>query len=128
MAVNIPHDPTCRKFELFELVQLHRPPDEEKNYKIDNILKLHGHTRIRTPPYMCELNPIELAWTRIKHLIRCRNTTGEFSINALKEATQEAIKSITEEEWIKYCQHVIKIEDNYWENDQLLEEVQPLNY
>nr|CAH7723878.1 unnamed protein product [Callosobruchus chinensis] len=76
----INHDPTARKFELFELVLLHRPPPEQKNYVVDRIIREHGHTPLRTPPYMCELNPIELAWAKLKFIVRSHNITGDFNI------------------------------------------------
>lgn len=126
MILGVVHDPNDRKFELFQLVQLHKPPSDEKNYKIDNLITSYGHTPLRTPPYMCELNPIELAWARIKYLIRSSNTTGELSITRLKDVTNEAIASVTGDEWKKFCQHVIGIEDMYWETDRLIEEIEPI--
>lgn len=32
------------------------------HYKIDKIVREHGHTIVRLPPYQCDLNPIELVW------------------------------------------------------------------
>ena len=44
--------------ELLKLVDPHRPVYDRK--KIDEIAKAAGHEVLRTPPYHCELNPIEL--------------------------------------------------------------------
>lgn len=124
--VGIQHDPSSRKWELFELIQLHKPPNSEKNYVIDRIIRSHGHIPLRLPPYMCDFNAIELAWAQLKRFIRTRNTTGEFSIKVLKDLTEEGISSITTEDWQKFCNHVQKIEDEFWVNDQHMEEVEPL--
>ena len=52
------------KFELMHLVQINK--NAEKTYKIDELIKSHGHNVLRLPPYMCDLNPIELAWAQLK--------------------------------------------------------------
>lgn len=111
---------------MFELVQRHKPPNNEKNYVVDNIIRQYGHTPLRTPPYMCELNPIEMAWAQIKHFIRDRNTSGDFSISKLRELLDEAIASVTAVDWEKFCRHVIDIENKFWETDYMMEEIEPI--
>ena len=32
-------------------------------YAVDEMAKASGHEVVRLPPYHCELNPIELAWS-----------------------------------------------------------------
>lgn len=81
---------------------------------------------LRTPPYMCELNPIELIWAQLKHFVRSHNTTGELSIKALMEQVEQGLASITPADWKKSCKHVIDIEDKFWQTDQYMEEVEPL--
>lgn len=121
--LGIPHDPASRKMELYELVQMHKPPPTEKQYVIDRVIRSYGHTPLRTPPYMCELNPIEMIWAQLKRYIRSRNTTGEFTIKKLGELLQEAIASISPNDWKKCCHHVIAIEEKYWETDKYMEDV-----
>lgn len=105
---------------------LHKPPEDQKNYVVDRIIRSHGHIPLRTPPYMCELNPIELAWSKLKRHIRSRNTTGNFNLTALKEVTTDAISLISTDDWKKFCQHVKDIEDKFWEVDQHMEEIEPI--
>lgn len=93
---------------------------------IDNIIKSHSHVPLRTPPYMCELNPIEMVWAQIKYFVKNRNVSGELGMGILKELIQEAIASVTPSDWEKYCKHVIDIENKYWESDYMMEEVEPL--
>lgn len=117
---------TARKFELFELVKLHKPPTDKKKYIVDNILREYGHTPLRTPPYMCELNPIEMALAQIKNFIRDRNTSGDFGISKLRELVDEAIASVTPADWEKFCRHVVDIENKFWESDFMMEEIEPV--
>lgn len=105
---------------------MYKPPNNQKNYVIDNIIKNAGHIPLRTPPYMCELNPIELAWAQVKKFIRDRNTSGDFSFSKLREIADEAIASVTPANWDSFCQHVISIENKFWETDYMMEEVEPL--
>nr|CAH7733040.1 unnamed protein product [Callosobruchus chinensis] len=109
------------------MASLHKPPSDEKNHKIDNLIRNFCHTPLRTPPYMCEFNPIELIWAQIKFFIRSRNTSGEFTLKILNGITIEAINSITSDDWWKVIGHVIKIEDNYWEKDRQIQEQITIN-
>ncbi|XP_050293753.1 uncharacterized protein LOC126734256 [Anthonomus grandis grandis] len=120
----INHDPKARKVDLFDLVVLHRPPTDQKNYVNNKIIKSHGHTPLRTPPYMCELNPIELAWAKVKYIIRSRNITGNFSLTTLKQITEEAILLISREDWQKFSQHVRGVEDKFWQTEEIMEEIE----
>jgi transposase len=97
----VPCEEGMRKFTLFSLVEKIRP--KEKAYHIDTLFAAHGHTVIRLPPYMCELNPIGLAWRQIKGYVRSHNTAGDMSLTRLQELVQEAIKCVTKEDWVGYC-------------------------
>jgi transposase len=54
------------------------------------------------PPYSPELNPIEEAFSKIKHHIRkCKPRTAE----ALVDAIRSAIATVTEDDVIGYVNH-----------------------
>lgn len=112
-------DMSLRKVELHDLIKTHSPP--QKQYRVDQKLRLSGHTVLRLPPYMCELNPIELVWAQIKKYVRDRNTTGDMSQAHLKELIDEAINSITPEFWKRCVEKIISIEEEYWERDAALD-------
>ncbi|KAJ8866617.1 hypothetical protein PR048_032477 [Dryococelus australis] len=76
--------------DLYKLVEHAKP--KEKVYKFDTYLTSLGHTVVRLPPYMCDLNDIELAWVKI---------------------TIKAIDSVTKTDWEGYCGHVQKLETEY---------------
>lgn len=118
---NVPFSESMKKFELFDLI--HRFKKPEKVYRFDEMLRLHGHTVLRLPPYMCELNAIELAWAKIKRVVREHNVTGNLSLTKLQEVTSNAIASVTPADWEQFEQHVIKVENEFWEKDGLLEDI-----
>ena len=47
------------------------------------------------PPYMCDLNPIELVWARIRRTVRKNNIRGHLSLKKLEEVTTNAVLSVT---------------------------------
>nr|XP_034183419.1 protein FAM243A-like [Osmia lignaria] len=109
-----------KKYELAELVQKNKSLD--KSYKVDEIFKTHGHNVLRLPPYMCELNPIELAWAKIKRIIRENNNSTLSGIKLLN-LTTKAVDEITEEDWRGFCNHVQKIEKKYIQRDEETENI-----
>ncbi|XP_076545701.1 uncharacterized protein LOC143305550 [Osmia lignaria lignaria] len=117
---NIPHTPEMRKHQLLELIKKNKNP--EKMFKVDETLKSHGHSVLRLPPYMCELNPMELAWSKVKRKIRERNTSL-LSSNELRMYAEEAVNEVTSADWHNFCKHTEKIEAEYWQKDGLVEEV-----
>jgi transposase len=58
----------------------------------DMLFARHDHTVIKLPPYMSNLNPIELAWRQVKDYVRSRNTTADMALTILQELEQEKIK------------------------------------
>jgi hypothetical protein len=117
----VPCEEGMRKFTLFSLVVTIRP--KEKVYHIDTLFAAHGHTVIRLPRYMCDMNHIELAWRQIKDYVISHNTAGDMSLTRLQKLVQEAIKGVTKEEWACYCRYVTNIENTYWEKDVIMENV-----
>lgn len=114
----VPCDESMHKCDLYKLVELKK--SRQKTFKIDTELASHGHTVLRLPPYMCELNAVELAWAKIKRLVREKNTTGDLSLKMLTELTESAISSVTKQDWEGYCKHVEKEEEQYWKKDCIL--------
>ncbi|XP_065210548.1 uncharacterized protein LOC135838729 isoform X1 [Planococcus citri] len=121
-ANNIPYNDKMRKFELYELIEAHKPPT--KKYAIDELFKSQGHDVLRLPPYMCELNVIQLVWSQIKKEVEAsiNISGGNFSLVKLQEVTRRSIDNVKPSEAKKYSNHVIKLENKYWETDTLMED------
>ncbi|KAJ4432283.1 hypothetical protein ANN_20901 [Periplaneta americana] len=112
---------TMRKSDLYKLILPLKP--KEKTYRIDNMLSGSGHVVIRLPPYMCDLNAIELAWSKIKRIVRDTNVTGDLSLTKLRETTKNAIQEVTRQDWTGFCHHVANLEAEYWEKDGVVPDV-----
>ena len=55
------------KRELYALIKV---SNFTPKYAVDEMAKVAGHEVVRLPPYHCELNPIELAWSQVKQYIK----------------------------------------------------------
>jgi hypothetical protein len=67
--------------ELFLFVEEKQP--KEKNFGIDQCLSGLGHTVVKLPTYMFDLNVMELAWTKVQNYVRNANTEGNLSFERL---------------------------------------------
>lgn len=90
-------------------------------YVIDELLKANNHTVLRLPPYHCELNPIELAWSSVKNHVRMNNTT--YKLPDVKNLLIEGINRIDEEMWKNFISHTKKEESKFYEIDIVIDEV-----
>lgn len=116
---NVSFDETMRKGDLMNLINKHRPPN--KIFRIDQQLKAHGHDVLRLPPYMCDLSPIELIWAQAKRKLREQNITGDLCLKKLENATKEVFTQISKEAWESCCNHIEKLEKEYWDKDGIME-------
>ncbi|XP_063215599.1 uncharacterized protein LOC134527137 [Bacillus rossius redtenbacheri] len=112
-------DSSIRKVTLLDLLAQHRP--KEKIFRVDKLLKQHGHKVLRLPPYMCDLNAIERTWAKIKQHVRERNVSGELSLQALLKLTTDGVENVSKDDWEGYVRHVEEIEDYYWKKDCVME-------
>ena len=112
----IPFPEKCLKKEIWSIAKRRRPPHPE--YFVDDVAKLAGHEVVRLPVAHCELNPIEMAWSQMKHYIKTHNT--QFTLSAMEELTHMAFTVVTPDRWKNLIAHVqTKVEDHYWEVDGL---------
>ena len=105
----------CLKPQLYNIIKANKPP---KQYVSDNLITAGGiHQILRLPPYHCDLNPIEMIWGITKNKVATNNT--KFNLEETKKLTQEALGAIDGKVFASTCNHVIGVEDNYWQRDGL---------
>jgi hypothetical protein len=76
---------------------------------------------LRLPPYHCELNPIELAWSSIKNFVKMNNTT--FKLTDVQQLFRDGVDRVTPEMWKNFVEHTKKEEDKFWTIDFHVENV-----
>jgi len=105
--------------ELLDIVKKIKPQHEK--FVIDEIANAQNKTILRLPPYHCELNPIELAWSSIKNHVRMNNTT--FKLPDVKKLLIEGIERVDADMWKNFIRHTITEENRFWEIDDIMDEV-----
>ncbi|XP_060871313.1 uncharacterized protein LOC132945555 [Metopolophium dirhodum] len=90
-------------------------------YVIDELVKANKHIVLRLPPYHCELNPIELAWSSVKNHVRMNNTT--YKLPDVNNLLTEGINRVDAEMWKNFISHNKKEEDKFYEVDNIIDEV-----
>lgn len=114
---SIPFSDDCLKSELLQLVKQNK--HMFLAYQIDTLASAAGHEVVRLPPYHCELNPIELVWSQVKGYVASKNT--DFKIDSVEKLLLEGIAGVTPQNWFRDCNHVIKLEDETWERDGIID-------
>ena len=88
---------------------------------VDEMARAAGHEVVRLPPYHCELNPIELAWSQVKRHIKDNNRL--FTLLAVKDLTHKGFQKVDSSLWKKLVEYVRReFEDKYWVDDEPQEE------
>ena len=108
-SINVPPNSKC--VDLRALIKQNKP---KSIYRTDVLAGEQGHFVLRLPVRHCELNPIELVWANCKNYIARNNT---FKMVDVKRLVNESFERITPEVWTKCDNHVLDIENNYWQND-----------
>ncbi|XP_025191797.1 uncharacterized protein LOC112592046 [Melanaphis sacchari] len=86
--------------ELLDIVKRVKPLYNK--YVIDELAEASNKTILRLPPYHCELNPIELAWSSVKN---------------------HGIKRVDGKMWKNFVEHTKKEEKKFWQIDYIVDEV-----
>jgi len=90
-------------------------------YVIDEYAKENKKIILRLPPYHCELNPIELAWSSVKSYVRTHNNT--FKLKDVLELLKKGVEHVTPEMWKNFIEHVKKVEDKFWDIEDVTDSV-----
>ncbi|KAL4105003.1 hypothetical protein QTP88_020278 [Uroleucon formosanum] len=109
--------PTTKGALLAQVKTIHTEHDK---YVIDDYAKENNKTVLRLPPYHCELNPIELAWSSVKSYVRTHNST--FKLKDVKELLERGVEHVTPEMWKNFVGHVVKEEEKFWNIDSITDD------
>lgn len=109
------------------LVKVREIQAKYQSYVVDNMAKDAGHTVLRLPPYHCELNPIELAWSMVKGYVKQHNTS--YKIDDVIVLLNTAIERVTSDNWKHFIKHVKAEEDKmsavHTITDELIDNLEP---
>ncbi|XP_008181501.1 uncharacterized protein LOC103307625 [Acyrthosiphon pisum] len=111
--------PSLIKPQLLEIANELKPLHDK--YVIDEVARDHNKIVLRLPPYHSELNPIEIAWSWVKHHVLMNNTT--FKLEDVLNLLKDAVEHVTSEMWTNFVDHVMKEEDKFWKIDHLSDEI-----
>jgi len=86
---------------------------DSSTYTINDIAARYGGHRIfKTPPYHCELQPIEMVWGVVKNMVAA-NTTATMTALNLKRMLQFYFAKLPSRIFRKVWEKTIKVGDNY---------------
>lgn len=122
----IPCEEMMRKFALMSMTQ--NIIEKEKSVDhFENLFAAHGHTVVRLPMHMCDLNPMELIWRNIRDFVEANHLAWSvhepLTLSKLEELVFQGIKRVKQEDWEAYVHYVCDFEKSYWERDNDLEQV-----
>ncbi|XP_022180471.1 uncharacterized protein LOC111040765 [Myzus persicae] len=93
----------------------------DKSMIIPELLKIVKRIKPMLPPYHCELNPIELAWSVVKHHVKSNNKT--FKLPDVKNLLVEGVDKVDATMWKNFISHTIKEENKFWTLDDTIDDL-----
>ena len=114
MEKGIPYPDKNTKKILYDITCKHKD-----QYVVDEMAKVHGYEVVRLPPYHCELNPIQMAWSQVKQFAKKNNTT--FTNTTFTIPGLQAFAEVMPTRWHDLIEHTQKkVEDHYFDADGLV--------
>lgn len=90
-------------------------------YVIDEYVKQYNKDVLRLPPYHCELNPIEMAWSAVKNHVKTNNTT--YKLPDVRRLLEEGLDKVNDVMWKNFIRHVMGVENKFWDMDFMIDEM-----
>ena len=104
------------KSQLLELAKEIQPPPK---FLAQEIADKFGIVILFLPIGHLELNPIEMLWAKVKGKCEARNQS--FKLAEVERIAKEEFAAFSKENWRKLEQHVIAVEDKYY-NAMIMED------
>lgn len=117
---NIPCNNNMRKADLYALTTKFPPTVERRD--VDFLFKAHGHTVLRLPNSLRDLNPAEKAWQDMKSDLQDKVVQDLFT---LKQYVHNYCKTVIPlvHKWSEYEKNIEKMEQDIFDLDEALENV-----
>ncbi|XP_049769356.1 uncharacterized protein LOC126108155 [Schistocerca cancellata] len=112
-------DETVMKYVLWELIRANG--GSRKDYIVDQMASVRGHSVVRLPPNVRGLSAADLAWEKVVKYVR-QHTAPGLSFAKLQKAVTAAFQRVTATDWEGYCGKVRVVEEDYWRRDGVAEE------
>jgi hypothetical protein len=111
---NIAFEANFTKKQLYDLIKPFSADQNYIKYEVAELLKRHGHEVLRLPPYHCQYNPIELAWSFYKNYYNKHVHSRPSSKDKVANVWLEAVSLWTKDMWINYIKHCEQIIRDDW--------------
>lgn len=118
---NIPCTSNIARPELFELVRMNRR--EMKEYKIDRIIKSHGHEVLRLPDGFPELNMADVLWNSITEANSITKLHAQNSLQFLQNTIMDMLPSINKKKWHDFEKTLVMKENDIHMIDVAIENI-----
>ena len=105
---------SLRNFRKKDIMAIIKEMNIQPEYATDKILEEYDIRILRLPPYHCQFNPIEKAWSGMKRKVRRKNII-DWSVEVVREKIKQALIE-ENEHWDAYVRHCKKIENQEYEN------------
>lgn len=96
------------RVELAALCKKHKP---KKVYEVQVLAKKYKIDVLFLPVGYPELNSIEMVWASLKDYVKKKNV--DYSLADCEKYSKEFFDSFNDAKWLKYINHVKKVEDHY---------------
>ena len=63
-----------------------------------------------------------MIWAQVKGFVRSHNKAGHK--NEVMRLVEMAVETVTPFSWRKCCEHAIKTEQEYWQRDHMMEDIE----
>lgn len=105
--------------QLLDIVNRSKP--QHQKYAIDELAKLHDRIILRLPPYHCEFNLIELAWSSVNNYVRMNHKT--YKSPDVKQLFIEDVERMDADMWKNFISYTKKEKYKFWEIDFIVDDI-----
>jgi len=111
--LDVPRRPNGRSMTRLDLLDHVKNLNIRPVYASYEIADGHGHTIMKTPPYHCECQPIEMLWGMVKNPIASNPNMNETYLT-LRNRLLDGFATVTSDQLVSVWKKTVKICEDYW--------------